>query len=221
MGRRRGSARAPRPPRARAAADARASELARGSLPRRRAPRAAGAPARARRRARAGSLPGDSARRMPREHPARLRRDRLRKPVSSVALPRGELQPDGVEGRLHRRRRDSHPRPRGAADAGARTHGRGLRRRASRRRASGPTRPRTAGERHEALRSAHPHDLAHHRRLRGDGGRRASPRSSSRRSGSASRAPTSARSRTTSRRSSAGSGSARASSASATSARWR
>ena len=54
------------------------------------------------------------------------------------------------------------------------------------------------GAGHEALRSAHPHDVAHHRRLRGDGRRPASPPSSSRRSGSGSRAPTSARSRTTS-----------------------
>ena len=65
---------------------------------------------------------------------------------------------------------------------------------------------------------AHPHDLAHDRRLRGDGARPASSPASSRRSGSASRGPTSAPTSTICRRSAASSGSAPASSASATTA---
>ena len=79
--------------------------------------------------------------------------------------------------------------------------------------------PQNPGAPHEDLRPPRAHDVAHHRRLRGDGRLRASRRSSSRRSGSASRAPRPARSSTTSTRCSAGSASGPASSASATTAR--
>ena len=79
--------------------------------------------------------------------------------------------------------------------------------------------PRGGADAH--LRPAHPHDVAHHRRLRARWPPPGSAPSSSRPSGSGSRAPAPARSPTTSTRCSAGSRSGPRSSASGTTARSR
>ena len=107
----------------------------------------------------------------------RVRSDRLREPVPRAPLSRAELQPAGAESR-------SSPGSRSrvsSASTRRRTpelapHGGRLRGRAPRRRTHRCRDDRVdscyGGRRHEAVRSPHPHDVAHHRRLRGDGRRR-------------------------------------------------
>ena len=184
----------------------------------------------ARRRAAAGarsvSAAGD--RRVPHQHPAGVRGGRVRESVPGALLSRAQLQSAGAEGACSTAspwRASSASKC--AAQRGSGAHGDRLRRRAASRRPVGARGPRAGDRRRSAPEDermkifdpARPHDVAHDRRLRGDGGGRHPARSSSRRSGSASRAPASAASSTTSTACSAGSASAPRSSASVTSAR--
>ena len=129
-----------------------------------------------------------------------------------------QLQPAGAEGPLHRRAAGARRGPGDASHARAGAHG-GRLRAASGAPPGGPCRrtARSSSRRtrcHEALRSAHPHDVAHDRRLPGDGGGR---HRRHRRAGVLARPAAHARrhaSRTTSCRCSAGSAFAPASSAS-------